>query len=841
MSNLRLAIDIVANTDGFNSKMSGVEKTVSRLESTIKGTKLESIGGKLESIGGKLTSKITKPALAAGTALGGMVIAKGWSRMTQLDNARVKLEAIGNSAKDVEKITTNANKAVKGTAYGMDAAMTTAASAVAAGVKPGKQLEGYLTSIADSAAVAGTDMGTMGSIFNKVATQGKANNEVLQQMAEAGIPIYQYLADQMGVTADQIFDMASRGEIGLSDFQKAVETHIGGAAKEIGSKTITGAISNTVAALSRIGANLLGTADDSKSVAGKMLPLFNALNGALGVVEEKASAFGEKLATSAGPAIDKITDALNQFTESGGKIDGLAGKLGGIGAAAAVGIGPVISIAGKTVTAIGKITSAAGKAKAAVSKIGSASSSPAPTTSAPAVVKAPKSGGGAKEAGKAAGALSKVNGSATAIGSTFGMIGTKIGTAAKAVLSFAKAFALPIAIITALAAIFMYLWQTDENFKNTMISTGQEIVSAFAPVIETLMQIGQQLISSLAPAFTTIVSAVGQIIVALQPVFAAIAKVLAIVLPVAAKIISVIVTIVGYVMIIAAKIITVIATVVAGILSRVMPIVSFIATVISTIVTIISIIISKVASIVSAIISKVRSVATPIKTVFSNVKSIVSSIWEGIKNTVGRVVEAVVGKVRAAGAKIKSVWQAIKTAAANAWSGIANIITRVIDKIKGAVKKLKDIASGVMSGVKSAFDSGIGGLKSLWNGFARGVNKAINVINKIPKVNVGKLPTLAHGTDYWEGGFAVMNEGGRGEIVHLPNGAQVIPHDVSVKYAKEAARASGASTTEIDYNRLAEIMLSVGKQIEAGVSEGVSGMRIEINRREFGRAVREYA
>lgn len=33
-----------------------------------------------------------------------------------------------------------------------------------------------------------------------------------------------------------------------------------------------------------------------------------------------------------------------------------------------------------------------------------------------------------------------------------------------------------------------------------------------------------------------------------------------------------------------------------------------------------------------------------------------------------------------------------------------------------------------------------------------------------------------------------MNEGGRGELTYLPNGAQVIPHDISVKYAKEAAR-----------------------------------------------------
>ena len=38
-----------------------------------------------------------------------------------------------------------------------------------------------------------------------------------------------------------------------------------------------------------------------------------------------------------------------------------------------------------------------------------------------------------------------------------------------------------------------------------------------------------------------------------------------------------------------------------------------------------------------------------------------------------------------------------------------------------------------------------------------------------------------------------MNEGGRGELTYLPNGSQVIPHDISVKYAKESARINAAA------------------------------------------------
>ena len=259
---------------------------------------------KLTSFGAK-TAKITA-GIAAGFA--SIALAKGWSRMTQIDNAKVKLEAIGNSAKDVQKIMDNALASVKGTAYGMDAAATTAASAVAAGIKPGKSLEKYLSTVADAAAVAGVEMDEMGSIFNKVATKGSANNEVLTQLSEKGVPIYQYLAKEIGTTAEKVFEMASDGEISLKTFQNAVKKNIGGAAKEIGSKTITGAISNLKASVSRIGANFIGSADDSGSFAGKVLPLLNQATEALGKLEEKAKDWGTKFGEKVGSAIEWISE-----------------------------------------------------------------------------------------------------------------------------------------------------------------------------------------------------------------------------------------------------------------------------------------------------------------------------------------------------------------------------------------------------------------------------------------------------------------------------------------------------------------------------------------------------
>lgn len=338
-------VQIVPSAEGIAGKLQAAIAPEAKIAGAGAGKSLSAnLGNGLKSIGGAMTSYITKPAMAAVTALGGATLFSGWKRMTEIDNAKVKLEAIGNTTKDVTKIQQNAMEAVKGTAFGMNAAMTTSASAVAAGIKPGKELTKYLTAISDAAAVAGTDMSSMGAIFNKVATSGKAQNDVLSQMADAGIPIYQYLADQMGVTAGEVFEMASAGEVSLANFQAAVSTHIGGAAKEIGSKTITGALSNVRASISRIGANFLGSADDADSFAGKVLPILNGLMDNLEPVEEKAKELGSAFADG----FQKFSDVISSIPMP--VLGGLVGAL--------VTIGPALKIIGTIMTAIGPMTTA---------------------------------------------------------------------------------------------------------------------------------------------------------------------------------------------------------------------------------------------------------------------------------------------------------------------------------------------------------------------------------------------------------------------------------------------------------------------------------------------------
>lgn len=278
---------------------------------------------------------------AMGIATGiSSVFSKGFARMTAIDNAKAKLTALGNSAKDVKTISDNAMAAVKGTAFGMDAAMTTAASATAAGIKPGKELSRYLTLVGDAAAVAGVDMGEMGSIFNKVAANGKVTTEEMNQLADRGIPIWKLLANETGMSMDDLRSAIQEGKVDIDDFQNAIEKGMGGAAKTIGSTTITGAISNLNASISRIGANMLGSADDSNSFAGKLLPLMNQLMGFMGKVESGASVIGQVIASIIGPIMEGLGTVFTELANGTGQISPLKDILLGIGQA----IGQLVAI-----------------------------------------------------------------------------------------------------------------------------------------------------------------------------------------------------------------------------------------------------------------------------------------------------------------------------------------------------------------------------------------------------------------------------------------------------------------------------------------------------------------
>src|SRR5690606_14519576 len=188
------------------------------------------------------------------------------------------------------------------------------ATLVASGIEPGKELEETLRLVADSATISGRSMEDMGLVWSQVASKGKLTGEDALQFMEAGIPIWQLIGDEMGVTAAQAQDMASRGEVSFETFRSAMEKNLGGAALESG-KTVQGAFNNMNAAMGRFGAALLKDVYPLIGpVLNKITDLFDYLTDAAGPVLEQVSG---KIATF-GEALGGIWDILVKGDFTGG-------------------------------------------------------------------------------------------------------------------------------------------------------------------------------------------------------------------------------------------------------------------------------------------------------------------------------------------------------------------------------------------------------------------------------------------------------------------------------------------------------------------------------------------
>lgn len=386
--------------------------------------------------------------------------------------------------------------------------------------------------------------------------------------------------------------------------------------------------------------------------------------------------------------------------------------------------------------------------------------------------------------GKMVSAFGSVSGAIGLLGGKISSLGG-MGSAISAVFTaITSPIGIAVAAIAALVAAFAYLMTTNEGFRNSIMQTVSTIGQSLMPIIQALMPVIQNIatvlattissvLQALAPVLAQIVTMIGQIVATVAPLIAQLISQLApilttiiqtvgnIVSAVLPPVITIINAIMGVIEALLPPIMSVLSTVidvVSQIITAITPIISFVAGVISDIMGIISPIISFIAGVISSIISVISPIVSTVASVFSAIFSTVSSIM----NKVGSV--------------IKTVFNGIKSA----WNGLTSFV------------------SGVFSGIGSAVNSLVSTVKGFVNGVIGGINAAIGLINMIPGVNIGRIPYLAHGTDDWQGGFAYMNEGGRGELTYLPNGAQVIPHDISVKYAKEAARAnSGAESLDL--------------------------------------------
>lgn len=236
--------------------------------------------------------------------------------------------------------------------------------------------------------------------------------------------------------------------------------------------------------------------------------------------------------------------------------------------------------------------------------------------------------------------------------------------------------------------------------------------------------------------------------------------------------------------------------------------VSLFSTLLPIIVPILTDIISTVANVISTIISIVTPIVTIISGIIQAMVDVISPIINGIVQVFGTVFANVSNVVSSAVSTITGVIQTITGKVQSVADSVKNFFKGAFDAVAGWASS---IFGGIASTITNAFSSAMAGVKGIINGVINGVNGATGLMNKIPGVNIPKIPNLLHGTDNWAGGLARMNEGGRGELTYLPSGTVVVPHDISMKYAREAGRSN--NVVAISSGNDTSIILSAIKSI----------------------------
>lgn len=160
-----------------------------------------------------------------------------------------------------------------------------------------------------------------------------------------------------------------------------------------------------------------------------------------------------------------------------------------------------------------------------------------------------------------------------------------------------------------------------------------------------------------------------------------------------------------------------------------------------------------------------------------------------ISSSIDTVVSVVKGLMKVFGGLIKFVTGVFTGDWTKAWQGVVDIFGGIFDTLGALIKAPINAVIGIINGA-------IGGINKI--GFT--------IPDWVPKIggqkfgiNIPTIPMLYKGTDNWPGGAAVVHDRG-GEIIDLPKGSRVYPHDKSI----EMARREGKGGITINIQKLAD-------------------------------------
>ena len=626
-----------------------------------------------------------------------------------------------------------------------------------------------------------TSLAVMGNMGIKDSQAGTTLKNAISNMA-APTKNMKAAMDDLGISiVNQDGSMKSWGDViknlqgsfkGLTqDQQAAYAKQLFGKESMAGMLAIINTSTSDYNALADSIKNSGGAANDAAQTQ------LNNLNGQLtllkSALEGAAITIGDKLLPYIKNAVGWVQKATDWFNGLSDAQVSMIMKFAGIAAA----IGPALLIFGKLVSTVGKVYSTFGKVTAAIYK-----------------------------AGGVIGLITSPAGIAIAV---------LAGVAAAAFLiikNWDKVKPVVMKVKDAFIGVMPTIKQAVMNGISAIMPIITTLISTFKEVLPKAINVAKSVIAAIAPVIKTVVNTISTIVPVIAKTFVSVAQKLTPVVKTIANIVKAAIPVVG-------KLFAAAFTFVASAITKVMPYINRIAKVIG------SVLVFAVKA-VSPVLSKM---ASTFSTVFTSVFKIVSKIAKKLKpvfNGIGIVIKAVMAVVKTEiTTAFRNVANVIKSTAGSikqVISGITKVFNGILDFISGvftgnwkkAWEGVKNIFGGVFQALAGLCKVPINAVIGTINSAIEGINSiSVDIPDGIPLVggkhigfSIPKIPALAKGTPNWLGGLAQINEKG-GEIVDLPKGTRVYPHDESVSIAKNT---SNAKLSMLD-RRLAKMEAGKGK------------------------------
>lgn len=412
-----------------------------------------------------------------------------------------------------------------------------------------------------------------------------------------------------------------------------------------------------------------------------------------------------------------------------------------------------------------------------------------------------------------------------------------------------------------------------------------EIVNNLPGILDTLLpgiggQIGQSLTTALNSIFGTLTSILPSLLQLIEPILSAAADLLAALLPPLMQIIQAIlppltnlinmllppiVQIIQLVLPALVSLLTPVLALLQPIFDLLTPFLDIITTLLEPLMSLINMILPPTIELLSMLINECLVVLEPIiqwfadflsgvlnkairliMTVITNCRESFAMAWQGIKSVWS-----------GAGDFFKGIWNGIKNAFSAVGSWFGNIFTKASDGIKKAFSGITGFFSNIWNGIKNVFSKvgqvvgnaitntvkkAVNGVLStaikIINGFISAINLAISVINAIPGVKISKIdklstPKLEKGGVLKKGQVGILEGNGAEAVVPLEKNKEWIS-----KVADDMEYAFGSGANE-QLERIIDMLDTLITMLPEALADAVRQLKIEINKREFGRVIRE--